>query len=112
MFIHFTHPNHVSDGLQHAAWTAPLQISICLIILCVQLGPSALAGFALFVVAMPIQAIVMSGQLRLRRTSVIWTEKRAKLLLEVLSSMRIVKYFTYEQPFLKRAYFEQTVAPC
>jgi ATP-binding cassette, subfamily C (CFTR/MRP), member 1 len=67
-----------------------------------QLGPSALAGFSLFILVTPLQERIMAGQYKIRRGSVKWTDQRAKLLLEVLSSMRIVKYFTYEQPFLKR----------
>lgn len=34
----------------------------------------------------------------------IWTDGRSKLLRELLSSMQIIKVFTYEIPFLKRAY--------
>jgi hypothetical protein len=105
----------------HAGWTAPVQVSICLIILCVQLGPSALAGFALFVLMLPIQERIMKGQFVTRRGSMQYTDRRAKLLMEILgarrwrfrrgggadvraASMRIVKYFTYEQPFLRRAW--------
>lgn len=62
----------------------------------------------------------MARQFRIRKASIVWTDKRAKLLLEILgmlvvcmccttftetalASMRIVKYFTYEKPFLARA---------
>lgn len=34
----------------------------------------------------------------------IWTDKRAKVLLEVMGGMRVVKYFGYEEPFLKKIY--------
>ena len=33
-----------------------------------------------------------------------WTDTRAKLLRELLSSMQIIKVFTYEIPFLDREY--------
>ena len=49
-----------------------------------QLGPSALAGFALFILIVPLQERLMSLQHRLRRRSMVWTEQRAKVLLEVL----------------------------
>ncbi|EIN03766.1 ABC protein [Punctularia strigosozonata HHB-11173 SS5] len=105
--------NHISTDVSridaaaqwfHAGWTAPVQVSICLIILCVQLGPSALAGFALFALVAPMQTHIMSMQFKIRRKTNVWTDQRAKLLLEVLSSMRIVKYFTYEVPFLNRIF--------
>ncbi|KZV75428.1 ABC protein [Peniophora sp. CONT] len=88
----------------HPAWTAPIQVTVCLIILLVQLGPSALAGFALFVLIVPLQRFIMSRQFKIRKASIAWTDKRAKLLLEILASMRIVKYFTYEKPFLARIF--------
>ncbi|KZP00831.1 ABC protein [Calocera viscosa TUFC12733] len=86
----------------HAGWTAPIQVSICLIILCVQLGPSALAGFCIFLVLMPIQERAMSYQLGVRRKSMVWVDKRAKLLQELLGGMRVIKVFCYEIPFLER----------
>ncbi|EIW57395.1 ABC protein [Trametes versicolor FP-101664 SS1] len=88
----------------HAVWTAPIQVTICLIILLVQLGPSALAGFSLFLLIIPIQERVMSFQFRVGKKSLKWTDKRAKIILEVLGAMRVVKYFCYEQPFLKRIF--------
>ena len=49
----------------------------------------------------PLQQKVMSLQFNLRRKTNIWTDSRAKTLLEVLGAMRVVKYFSYEVPFLK-----------
>ncbi|RDB26210.1 Multidrug resistance-associated protein 1 [Hypsizygus marmoreus] len=103
--------NHISTDVSridacaqwfHAGWTAPIQVTVCLIILLVQLGPSALAGFALFLCIAPIQERFMAYQLRIRRESMRFSDNRAKTLLEVLSAMRVVKYFCYEEPFLKR----------
>lgn len=34
----------------------------------------------------------------------VWTDSRSRLLRELLSSMEIIKVFTYELPFLKREY--------
>ncbi|KAJ7777514.1 ABC protein [Mycena maculata] len=105
--------NHVSTDVSridacaqwfHAAWTAPIQVTVCLIILLTQLGPSALAGFSLFVFIVPIQERIMSKQFRSRGSSMKFTDERAKVLLEVLGSMRVVKYFCYEVPFLKRIF--------
>jgi hypothetical protein len=49
----------------------------------------------------PIQEQVMALQFRVGRKFMRWTDQRAKLLLEVLGAMRVVKYFSYEKPFLK-----------
>ncbi|KAJ7165411.1 P-loop containing nucleoside triphosphate hydrolase protein [Mycena filopes] len=108
--------NHVSTDVSrvdacaqwfHAAWTAPIQSKssssrsiVCLIILLVQLGPSALAGFALFLVVIPTQERIMARQFVLRRESMRWTDERARKVLEVVGAMRVVKYFCYELPLL------------
>ena len=69
-----------------AAWTAPIQVTICLIILLVQLGPSALAGFSLFLLIMPVQERVMSFQFALGKKTLKWTDARSRLILEVLGT--------------------------
>lgn len=38
----------------------------------------------------------------LRKRSMVWTDKRAKLLQEILGGMRIVKFMAWEIPFLSR----------
>ena len=58
--------------------------------------------FALFLVLLPIQERLMSFQHKRRQKANIYTDGRANLILEVLGGMRIVKYFSYEVPFLKR----------
>ncbi|KAH7884664.1 ABC protein [Phlebopus sp. FC_14] len=105
--------NHISTDVSridacaqwfHSAWTAPIQVTVCLIILLVELGPSALAGFSLFILIIPIQERMMTLQHRIRLSSMVWTDQRAKVLLEVLSGMRVVKYFSYEVPFLQKIF--------
>lgn len=46
----------------------------------------------------------MQIQLGLRKKSMKWTDERAKLLVEVFGTMRVVKYFSYEVPFLNRKF--------
>ncbi|KAF8530160.1 ABC protein [Hysterangium stoloniferum] len=87
------------------SWTAPIQIIICLIILLVQLGPSALAGFCVLIITIPIQKRAMVYQFKIRKGSMRWTDQRASLTQELLGGMRVVKWFTYEKPFLKRLWF-------
>lgn len=53
-------------GYFHMAWTAPLQMIICLILLCVNLGWSALPGLAFFVIMSPLQGKVTQRLFLLR----------------------------------------------
>ncbi|KAG8995316.1 hypothetical protein FRB94_009288 [Tulasnella sp. JGI-2019a] len=103
--------NHMSTDISrvdfaaqciHAAWTAPIQVAICLALLIAQLGPSALAGFAVFIILTPVQKRMMGIQLKVRGQSMKHTDERASILQELLGGMRIIKYFCYERPFLGR----------
>jgi ABC-type bacteriocin/lantibiotic exporter with double-glycine peptidase domain len=101
--------NHISTDVSridfasqffHTGWTAPIQLIICLAILIVNLGPSALAGFAVFVVIIPFQVRAMRHLLRFRQKTVVYTDRRAKLLQELLSGIKIIKLFAWEDPYL------------
>lgn len=86
------------------AWTAPIQMIICLILLILNLGPSAIAGFGFFILATPVQTVVMKRLFALRQKSMAWTDKRAKLLQELLGGMKVIKFFAWEMPFLGRIF--------
>ncbi|KAJ7830376.1 hypothetical protein B0H13DRAFT_2433724 [Mycena leptocephala] len=87
----------------HAAWTAPIQTTVWWIILLVELRPSALADFALFLI-IPLQERIMAHQFSLRQASMKWTDERAGRVLEVVASMRVVKCFCYEGSFLEHLF--------
>ena len=84
------------------SWTTPIQLVLCLGFLIENLGPSALAGFSVFVILIPIQGRVMKTLFKIRRKTMQWTDKRAKLLQELLGGMKIIKFFAWENPFLSR----------
>jgi len=77
-------------------------MAICLGLLVANLGPSALAGFLVFIILMPIQAKIMKSLFQSRRKTMQWTDKRAKLLQELLGGMKLIKFFAWEIPFLSR----------
>ena len=103
--------NHISTdtsridfaaGFFHMAWTSPIQFIVISIILLIEIGASALPGIGFLLVALPAQTYVMKGFFRLRKQSLVWTDKRAKLLQEILGGTRIVKFMAWELPFLER----------
>jgi len=83
-------------------WAAPIQLAICLALLISNLGPSALAGFSVFLILTPLQGKIMKTLFSTRRKTMVWTDKRAKLLQELLGGMKLIKFFAWENPFLDR----------
>jgi ABC-type multidrug transport system fused ATPase/permease subunit len=103
--------NHISTDVSridycgdvfHLALLAPIQLTVCIVILLVQLGPSALMGFGFFVLITPAQSKVIKSLFAMRKKSMAWTDKRVKLLRELLGGMKIIKFFAWEIPFLSR----------
>lgn len=84
------------------AWTAPIQFMVVVVILLVQLQQSALVGIAFLVLLSPVQGQIMKFLFGMRKKSMVFTDKRARLLQELLSGMKVVKLMAWEGPFLKR----------
>jgi ABC-type multidrug transport system fused ATPase/permease subunit len=89
-------------GLFHITWTAPISCLITLVMLLVNLTYSALSGFALLVLGMPLLTRAMKSLFRRRKEINTITDQRVSLTQEILQSVRFVKYFGWESSFLKR----------
>lgn len=94
--------NHISTdvsridfcaGFFHMSWTAPIQLIVIIVILLVNLGVSSLAGIGFLLVAIYPQGLVMKSMFNYRKKAMVWTDKRVKLIQELLGGMRIIKFF-------------------
>ena len=89
-------------GFFHFSWIGLVVLAVGIVLLIINLGPSALAGIAFFLLIAPTQAKIMKLFIAMRIKTMVWTDKRAKLLQELLGGMKIIKFFAWEIPFLKR----------
>jgi len=89
-------------GMFHMLWTSPLVILITLALLLVNITYSALAGFALIVIAMPVLGRSIKSLFRRRKAINKITDQRVSLTQEILQAVRFVKYFGWEESFLHR----------
>ncbi|KAF8927650.1 P-loop containing nucleoside triphosphate hydrolase protein [Dissophora ornata] len=89
-------------GYFHIIWTAPLMVIILLILLIANLGPSALVGFVFLTMFGPIQGRIVRALSVIRRKSTLITDARVKLTQEVLQGMRVIKFYGWEDAFLKK----------
>ncbi|CAG8439704.1 11549_t:CDS:10 [Acaulospora morrowiae] len=85
----------------HLLWAAPLQLSIALLLLILNIGPAALAGFLLLIIAGPLQGKVMASLVNTRRDAQKVTDERVKLTQELLQGIRVIKYYAWEDSFLE-----------
>ena len=89
-------------GLFHLIWTAPISCTITLVVLLINLTYSALAGFALLVIGMPILTKAIKALFIRRKAINKITDQRVSLTQEILQSVRFVKFFGWESSFLNR----------
>uniref|UniRef100_A0A3P9B283 Multidrug resistance-associated protein 4 n=1 Tax=Maylandia zebra TaxID=106582 RepID=A0A3P9B283_9CICH len=83
----------------HFLWIGPLQAVSVIILLLYAIGPSCLAGMAVFFFMMPVQT--MFGRLfsRLRAETAVLTDERIRTMSEVISGIRVIKMYGWEKPF-------------
>lgn len=91
-----------ASGMFHLLWTSPVQIAIVLVVLCVNLGYSALSGYALLVICVPALTKTIKILFRRRKKINKVTDQRVGLTQEILGSVRFVKFFGWETSFLER----------
>ncbi|PHH53173.1 ATP-binding cassette sub-family C member 11 [Ceratocystis fimbriata CBS 114723] len=89
-------------ALFHALWTTPVQMIITLALLLVNLTYSALAGFALIFVMMPLLSRAIKSLFARRKAINKITDQRVSLTQEILQSVRFVKFFGWENAFMNR----------
>ncbi|KAI4255845.1 MAG: hypothetical protein LQ352_002363 [Teloschistes flavicans] len=91
-----------ASGMFHMIWTSPIAVLITLVVLLINLSYSALAGFALLVIGIPVLTKAIKTLFKRRRVINKVTDQRVSLTQEVLQSVRFVKYFGWETAFLER----------
>ncbi|MCJ1327690.1 hypothetical protein MMC10_004362 [Thelotrema lepadinum] len=97
-----TYRIYEASGMFHMLWTSPFSAIITLVVLLINLTYSALAGFALLIIGMPLLTRAIKSLLLRRRAISKITDQRVSLTQEVLQSVRFVKFFGWESSFLAR----------
>lgn len=91
-----------ASGMFHLIWTAPIACIITLILLLINLTYSALAGFGLLVIGLPLLTKAVKKLFVRRKAINKITDQRVSLTQEILQAVRFVKYFGWETAFLDR----------
>ena len=91
-----------ASGMFHIVWTSPVAIVITLVVLLINLTYSALAGFGLLVIGIPLLTKAIKNLFVRRRAINKITDQRVSLTQEIIQAVRFVKYFGWESSFLER----------
>lgn len=91
-----------ASGMFHLIWTAPISCIITLILLLVNLSYSALAGFGLLLIGLPLLTKAVKKLFARRKSINKITDQRVSFTQEILRAVRFVKFFGWEMAFLDR----------
>jgi ATP-binding cassette, subfamily C (CFTR/MRP), member 1 len=91
-----------ASGMFHLMWTSPVAVVITLVVLLVNLSYSALAGFGLLILGIPLLTKAIQTLFKRRRKINKITDQRVSLTQEILAAVRFVKFFGWESSFLER----------
>lgn len=85
------------------AWSVPMNFTLALYLLVDLVGPPAYAGLILVGVVMPpLLTFWMKSMRGLRKTQMKVTDQRSKEMTEILTSIRIIKFMSWEQRFVDK----------
>ncbi|NWS66143.1 MRP1 protein, partial [Crotophaga sulcirostris] len=80
-------------------WSAPFQIIMAVVFLWKELGPSVLAGVAVLLLVIPINALIAAKVRRLKKSQMKYSDQRVKLLSEMLHGIKILKLYAWEPAY-------------
>lgn len=83
----------------HLMWSSVLQIVLSIYFLWVELGPSVLAGVGVMVLLIPVNGILATKNRNIQFKNMKYKDKRLRIMNEILSGMKILKYFAWEPSF-------------
>ncbi|XP_018617362.1 canalicular multispecific organic anion transporter 2 isoform X1 [Scleropages formosus] len=80
-------------------WSAPLQIILALYFLWQNLGPSVLAGVAVMVLLIPLNAAIVMKTRAFQVEQMQYKDSRIKLMNEILNGIKVLKLYAWENSF-------------
>ncbi|XP_077341580.1 ATP-binding cassette sub-family C member 10 isoform X2 [Lithobates pipiens] len=86
----------------HELWSLPLQFAITLYLLYQQMGIAFLGGLGLAFLLVPLNKVVATRIMNNNKELLQHKDARVKLVTELLSGMRVVKFYTWEEHFARQ----------
>ncbi|KAF8699270.1 Multidrug resistance-associated ABC transporter, partial [Rhizoctonia solani] len=87
----------------HIIWTGPIELIIGIALLIHNLGYSALVGLGVLIVGFPVQqAVLIQRMVQARYATVQLTDKRVRLLQEILQGIRLLVLFGWQRHYAEK----------
>ena len=83
-------------------WSSPLTIILSLYSLWGILGPACMAGLAVMLLLLPINAVIGTKMRKYQRENMRIKDTRMKTMNEILDGMKVLKLYAWEPSFLKQ----------
>lgn len=80
---------------------APIQIVISLVLIYQQVGNATWVGVLFMICLIPVNGVVFAYVSKMRRRVLKYSDARVKMINEILTGIRIIKYYAWEGPFGK-----------
>ena len=83
-------------------WSAPFQITLCMLSLYQLVGISMLAGVAAMIVMIPVNGFIARIVKTLQKEQMTNKDSRTRLMTEILNNMKSIKLFAWGQAFMNK----------
>jgi hypothetical protein len=83
-------------------WSAPFQIFIAAVLLWLQLGIATLSGITFLIILLPLNGFISAKMRSIQMLLMKEKDKRVKLMNEILSYIKVLKLYAWENPFIDK----------
>lgn len=89
-------------GFQPFIFTFPITMAISIGILCHYIGAAAMVGIGLAFILLLFTMMFTGKLFQFRRKATVFTDSRVKFVKEVLNNLKMIKFYTWEEPYYNR----------
>lgn len=83
-------------------WSAPLQITLCMISLYQLVGASCFAGVAAMLIMIPVNGFIARFMKTLQLSQMKYKDRRSRLMTEILNNMKSIKLYAWGSAFMEK----------
>ncbi|KAK0386338.1 hypothetical protein NLU13_6175 [Sarocladium strictum] len=84
------------------AWSAPMKVIVCMVLLYDMVGWSMLAGVGVMVAMMPLQTFTAKLMKNLQKTQMEYKDSRTRLITEIINNMKSIKLYAWSTAFFNK----------